>query len=333
MATFADPNHHSNNVMMASPNNTTSAERYNHHGNPNDSAVGLGPEDGMDIIGGVLMENGGMMSNQRSGSYSNLYPDAELSQQQLQQVMSGGETEGHYSNLPHQLNLVNESGSFGGMRHSIEDVVDATALATAQQHVYSNINGDGEPVMLSGGGMSQELDTAREMNASIGNNGMSWRDNSSSTLMADDMDLDDLSTVATAFQGKAGKTGTRTKKGNGGGGKMKSERIGSESSLSSASSRPLYSDQPEMTSTPLKSSSNSSSSGGGKTNKKHIIPIVAVIETSNNVNNVLNCPRSESSSGTGDLNGSKLQMLHDTTMIDCALDLDSLDTVMDPQAK
>lgn len=282
----------------------------------------------MDIIGGALMENGGMMSNQRSGSYSNLYPDAELSQQQ--QVI-GGETEGHYSNLPHQLNLINESGSFGGMRHSIEDVVDATALATAQQHVYSNINGDGEPVMLSGGGMGQELDTAREMKASIGNNGMSWRDNSSSTLMADDMDLDDLSTVATAFQGKAGKTGTRTKKGNGSS-KMKSERIGSESSLSSASSRPLYSDQPEMTSTPLKSSSSNNNSSS-KTNKKHIIPIVAVIETSNNVNNVLNCPRSESSSGTGDLNGSKLQMLHDTTMIDCALDLDSLDTVMDSQAK
>lgn len=321
MATFADPNH-PNNVVMTSPNGGASTtDRYPHLSDSN----GL-PED-MDIVGGVLMENGGMMSNHRSGSYSNLYPDGDLSQQQQQLKM--GDTEGHYSNLP-QLSLANEGQrGYGGMRHSIEDVVDATALATAQQHVYSNINGGGVGEVLLGG--HPELEPARESSASVGNGGgLSWQDTSSSTLMADDMDLDDLSTVATAFQGKTART---KKAGGNGSGKSKS----SDSSVSSASSRPLY-DQPEMTSTPLKSSS-SSSGGGGKANKKHMIPIVAVIETSNNVNNVLNCPRPDSSSGGGgggmdrsgqsQLNGSKLQMLHDTTMIDCALDLDSLDTVMD----
>lgn len=243
----------------------------------------------MDIVGGVLMENGGLMSNQRSGSYSNLYPEGDLSQ-----VRGVGEAEGHYSNLP-QLNISDETRT---VRSSIEDVVDAAALASAQQHVYSNINGDADVEAAVAVASGSALNVTE---VSAGGAAMSWRaDTSSSALIADDMDLDDPST---AFQGKK-----RTKS-------AKREKISSDSSISSATSSRKPSG-PESTSTPIKSN------GGG--NKKHIIPIVAVIETSNNVNNVQNCPRPES-----ELNSSKLQMLHDTTMIDCALDLDSLDTVTD----
>lgn len=267
--------------------------------------------DDSDIVGGVLMENGGVMSNQRSGSYSNLYPDgSDLSQQRVTI-----ESEGHYSNLP-QLNMTDETrGLAGRIRGSVEEVVDADAVVSAQQHVYSNINGDGEPVLAVEGNSGQpeglELEARvrdqeqEKVSGGVSNGALSWRDTSSSTLMADDMDLDDLSTVATAFRGKSKSKGSR-----------KGEKISSDSSVSSASSR-----QPE-TSTPLKGNGGG---GGGKANKKHIIPIVAVIETSNNVNNVLNCPRPEGGGGEQ----TKLQMLHDTTMIDCALDLDSLDTVMD----
>lgn len=249
----------------------------------------------LDTTGGVLMDNGGMMPIQRSDSYSNLYPEEELTQQN--QTMDGGGVEGHYSNLP-QLSAPETSG-FGGIRGSIEELVDADALAAAQQHVYSNINGNGEPATLDS---VQELEAAREEASALNGSALSWRDTSSSTLMADDMDLDDLSTVATAFQGKA-----RTKKS--AGSKGRGEKMNSDSSVSSAASsrRP-----PELTSTPVRVSGK----GGGHSKKQHIIPIVAVIETSNNVNNVLNCP-----------SGGELQMLHDTTMIDCALDLDSLDTV------
>lgn len=309
------------------PSTSTSVTMPNHN-------LGHNHLDDLDIIGGVLMENGGMMSNQRSGSYSNLYPEGDLSQQQQQQQKIGGESsEGHYSNLPQLMNDSRVTFSSGiHSSSSVEDIADLAALASAQQHVYSNINGEGMDHRPVGGInrinsnssiQEQHFDVAREADASMGNGGMgtgglSWRDTSSSTLMADDLDLDDLSTVATAFQGK--KTRTGQKRGTTGGSlsnhsnsnKGKSDKMmSSDSSVSSVSGSSRQ--QPE-TSTPIKAA------GGGKGNKKHIIPIVAVIETSNNVNNVLNCPRPESE---------MTKHLHDTTMIDCALDLDSLDTVME----
>lgn len=271
----------------------------------NETMSGQSTED-IDIVGGVLMENGGLMSNQRNGSYSNLYPDNDLSTRQqapadptavLNTSVTG---EGFYSNIPQ----IGQNQGFPSSVRSSEDVSDRMSAQQQQQHVYSNINEERDPV--------------------VGNERISWGEESSSPplsrkIVVDDLDLDDLSTVATAFQGQE-----RTKKSSRRVSREKLEKIGSEdSSVSSASSRPTM-----MTSTPNKSSTN----GKTNNNKKHIIPIVAVIEPSNNGNNLVNCPVSSSKGGGGaadELNATKMQILHDTTMIDCALDLDSLDVVID----
>lgn len=271
----------------------------------NETMSGQSTED-IDIVGGVLMENGGLMSNQRNGSYSNLYPDNDLSTRQpapgvQTKVLSTSVTgEGFYSNIPQ----IGQNQGFPSSVRSSEDVSDRMSAQQQQQHVYSNINEERDPV--------------------VGNERISWGEGSSSPplsrkIVVDDLDLDDLSTVATAFQGQE-----RTKKSSRRVSREKLEKIGSEdSSVSSASSRPTM-----MTSTPNKSSTN----GKTNNNKKHIIPIVAVIEPSNNGNNLVNCPVSSSKGGGGaadELNATKMQILHDTTMIDCALDLDSLDVVID----
>lgn len=297
---------------------TTIVDSKSHNGNSpnaavppggafNESMSGHSIED-IDIVGSALIENGVFMSNQRNGSYSNLYPDNDLSTRHrpgdpalLSTSVTG---EGFYSNIPQIGQDHDSSQGFSVSARNSEDVSDRTsAISAQQQHVYSNITEEGEPVVMT-------------------NERISWEEGPSSpppqlknNLAVDDLDLDDLSTVATAFQGQE-----QLKKSSRRVSREKLEKIGSDSSISSASSRPTM-----MTSTP-----NKSTTSGAKThnnnNKKHIIPIVAVIETSNNVNNLVNCP---SKGAADELNATKLQMLHDTTMIDCALDLDSLDAVID----
>lgn len=276
-------------------------------------------EDEM-IVDMELMPNGVggglMMLNQRSGSYSNLYPEGELSQ-----VVSG---EGHYSNLPphrsqshlyvHQMNNNdNNNESVGsGLAGGGED----HPAVLAQHHVYSNINGDDDGPPPAATGMLSNHSRSSQMvaDAVVGGaneKGSSWRDTSS----VDDMDLDDLSAVATAFQGQATPKKSQQVK------RTKNEKISSDSSVSSSSSRPLYDAADAVTtSTPVVKKS----SAGKQSKKKHIFPTVAVIETTTSkaANN------SSRGGATSDLNEKKWQELHDTTMIDCALDLDSLDTMV-----
>lgn len=159
---------------------------------------------------------------------------------------------GSYSNLYKEPEAVGESHySYSNLPQSRLSPERDPSIGF--QHVYSNIN--------------LEEDVAEKSSP-------------------DDMDLDDLNSVATAFKGQGAANIQAT------------------------------------TSTPKKSTS--------KAMKRHIIPTVAVIETSNNITNSINCPVAvESPSKVAkDMNN-----LHNTTMIDCALDLDSIEGTIEDYSR
>lgn len=299
-------------------------------------------EDGLMGEHEVDLELGGNRLNKNtSGSYSNLFPDESnlgaVKTSSMRTSVSGiGPTMdpdeilaegGYYSNLP-PISLA-KTEPMGGMangqvgddeiRPIDEDSVAIMMNAHSQNPVYSNIAENINNSNIN----NLDLDDHHSSFLSSSLNTSSTLDPLTSTMLGDDMDLDDptnafdhnKSTYASSQKKQPIKKKSATTNKSAPRVEVK-EKHSSHSSTSSTSS-----DQP------LQSQKRT------KTHKKHVIPTVAVIETKNNTNNALNSPPSpilqpsvnSPKDASSSSYASRMRLLHDTTMIDTALDLDSLD--------
>lgn len=183
------------------------------------------------------------------------------------------------------------SGSYTNLFRTSVDAEDEEGLTGRQEsggvhveNVYSNIP------------TSPEEDPTMHVYSNVGTgNDLSFDTNNSllvasSTLLADDLDLDDPATAASAYRGDQVATKVSTKTPSKSGGHEESAKIATTKNGDVGRS-------------------GQKSSGQTAIEMKNVIPSVA----------------DSVHTGAGNSSTNRLRMLHDTTMIDTALDLDSLD--------
>lgn len=221
--------------------------------------------------------------NNLSGSYSNLFrdmledDDSKLNSTE-QKIHQKDVSENVYSNIPTTTSIP----AAGGTIH--QSCSDNSEKSDPNLHVYSNIVETATKVVSS-----------ESLNKSTGSGKDVTVIDGSSTMISNDLDLDDPALAVATF-------GMVKPKDN--------SKIVNEKVIKSA--------KVDRSSLNNKRTPKSSSM-----EMKNVIPQVAIIEQSSN--GASNSNPTISTASNSFCSPSRMRLLHDTTMIDTALDLDSLD--------
>lgn len=226
--------------------------------------------------------------NNLSGSYSNLFrdmledDDSKLNSTE-QKIHQKDVSENVYSNIPTATSV--PSLSAGSVIQ--QGCSDNSEKSDPNLHVYSNI------VETN----SNKVSSSENVNKPIGsNNDASLIDEGSSTMVSNDLDLDDPALAAATFRMVKPKDSS----------KLVNEKMNKSAKVDRSSV-----------------GNNKRMPKSSSMEMKHVIPQVAIIDQTSNGVNGSNSTISNASNSF--CSPSRMRLLHDTTMIDTALDLDSLD--------
>lgn len=221
--------------------------------------------------------------NNLSGSYSNLFrdmledDDSKLNSTE-QKIHQKDVSENVYSNIPTTTSIPSIAS---GVIHP--SCSDNSEKSDPNLHVYSNIV------------ETATVASSENLNKSVSSNVNATSNEGSSTMISNDLDLDDPSLAVATFGMVKPKDSS----------KLVNEKVNKSAKVDRSSVNNKR--------TPKSSSME----------MKNVIPQVAIIDQSSNGVNGSNPTISNASNSF--CSPSRMRLLHDTTMIDTALDLDSLD--------